>query len=118
MLTVPSIPSPEVPIGKNEEDNIEIRRWGEIRKFNFPIKDHLELIEYLDLVDIPRAVKFAGSRSYFLKNEGMLLEMAICRFVIDKLVSKGFTPITVISYVKTQQVEPELKLIPPYNLIQ
>lgn len=95
MLTVPSIPAPEVPIGRTDEDNVEIRRWGNIPKFDFETKDHLELAEALDLIDIPRAVKFAGSRSYFLKNEGMLLEMAICRFVIDKLVSKGYTPMSV-----------------------
>ncbi|MCX7747575.1 MAG: serine--tRNA ligase [Clostridia bacterium] len=95
MLKVPSIPAPEVPIGKGEEDNVEIRRWGEIPEFGFTPKDHMELAESLDLVDIPRAVKFAGSRSYFLKNEGVLLEMAICRFVIDKLVSKGYSPMSV-----------------------
>lgn len=95
MLAVPSVPRPEVPIGKGEEDNVEIKRWGKIPKFSFPPKDHVELTESLDLADIPRAVRFAGSRSYFLKNEGILLEMAICRFVIDKLVSKGFTPMSV-----------------------
>lgn len=100
MLKVPSIPAPEVPIGKDDQDNIEIRRWGEIPKFVFSPKDHLMLAESLDLVDIPRAVKFAGSRSYFLKNEGMLLEMAICRFVIDRLVSKGFNPMSVPLMVK------------------
>jgi len=105
MLTVPSVPAPEVPIGKSDEDNVEIRRWGEIPKFGFPLKDHIELAERLDLVDIPRAVKFAGSRSYFLKNEGVLLEMAICRFVIDMLVSKGFTPMTVPHMVRESAMQ-------------
>jgi seryl-tRNA synthetase len=74
---------------------VEIRKWGTIPQFAFVPKDHLELAEMLDLVEIPRAVKFAGSRSYFLKNEGALLEMAICRFVIDHLRVKGFTLLTV-----------------------
>ncbi len=100
MLTVPSVPAPEVPVGKSEEDNVEIRRWGEIPTFGFPARDHVELAEKLDIIDIPRAVKFAGSRSYFLKNEGVLLEMAICRFVIDFLVSRGFTPMTVPHMVR------------------
>lgn len=95
MLTVPSIPAPGVPVGKGEEDNVELRKWGEIPQFNFSPKDHIELAENLDLIDIQRAVKFAGSRSYFLKNEGTLLEMAICRFVMDKMVSKGFTAMSV-----------------------
>lgn len=92
MLTVPSIPAPEVPYGIGEEDNIEIRRWGLPREFNFAPRDHVELSELLDIVDVPRAVKFAGSRSYFLKNEGVLLELAICRFVIDRLYAKGYSP--------------------------
>jgi seryl-tRNA synthetase len=100
MLTVPSIPRPEVPIGKGDDDNVEIRRWGEIRKFDFTPKDHVELAESLDLIDVTRGVKVGGSRSYFLKNEGALLEMSICRYVIDKLVSKGFTFMTVPLMVK------------------
>jgi seryl-tRNA synthetase len=105
MLTVPSIPAPEVPIGKNEDDNIEIRRWGKIPEFDFFPKDHIELAENLDLVDVPRAVKFAGSRAYFLKNEGALLEMAVCRFVIDRLVAKAFSPITVPLMVKESAMQ-------------
>lgn len=95
MLTVPSVPAPEVPFGRSDGDNVEIRRWGDIPKFGFQPKDHMELAESLDLVDLPRAAKFAGSRAYFLKNEGVLLEMAICRFVTDKLKSRGFTPMSV-----------------------
>jgi seryl-tRNA synthetase len=102
MLTVPSLPAPEVPIGRSEADNVEIRKWGVIPQFAFPPKDHLELAEMLDLVDLPRAVKFAGSRSYFLKNEGALLEMAICRFVIDYLRAKGFTLMTVPLMVREE----------------
>lgn len=95
MLLVPSVPASEVQVGKDEADNVEVRRWGNIPAFDFPIKDHVALADSLDIIDIPRAVKFAGSRSYFLKNEGCLLEMAICRFVIDKLCTKGFTPMSV-----------------------
>ena len=102
MYTVPSVPFAEVPIGKTDEENIEIKRVGEIPKFNFKIKDHVELAESLDLIDVPRAVKIAGSRSYFLKNEAVLLEMALCRYVIDKLVKKGFTPMEVPVMVKEQ----------------
>lgn len=95
MLQVPSIPAQEVPIGKDEKENVEIRRWGNLPTFGFEAKDHVELAEKLELIDVARAVKFAGSRSYVLKNEGVLLEMAICRFVIDKLIKKGFTPMSV-----------------------
>lgn len=100
MYQVPGVPYEEVPIGETDEDNVEIKKVGEIPTFDFEIKDHVELAEALDLIDIPRGVKIAGSRSYFLKNEAVLLEMALCRYVIDKLVKKGFTPMTVPTLVK------------------
>jgi len=100
MYQVPGIPFEEVPIGKDDEENVEIKRVGEIPTFDFEIKDHVDLAESLDLIDVPRAVKIAGSRSYYLKNEAVLLEMALCRYVIDKLVKKGFTPMTVPTLVK------------------
>lgn len=100
MYQVPGVPYDEVPIGETDEDNVEIRRVGDIPTFDFEIKDHVELAESLDLIDVPRGVKIAGSRSYFLKNEAVLLEMALCRYVIDKLVKKGFTPMSVPTLVK------------------
>lgn len=100
MYQVPGVPYDEVPIGETDEDNVEIRRVGNIPTFDFEIKDHVELAESLDLIDVPRGVKIAGSRSYFLKNEAVLLEMALCRYVIDKLVKKGFTPMSVPTLVK------------------
>ena len=100
MYQVPGIPFEEVPIGKTDEDNVEIKKVGEIPTFDFEIKDHVDLAESLDLIDIPRGVKIAGSRSYYLKNEAVLLEMALCRYVIDKLIKKGFTPMTVPTLVK------------------
>lgn len=100
MYEVPGVPFEEVPIGKTDEDNVEIKTVGKIPTFDFEIKDHVDLAESLDLIDIPRGVKVAGSRSYYLKNEAVLLEMALCRYVIDKLVKKGFTPMTVPTLVK------------------
>lgn len=95
MLQVPSVPRPEVPIGKGEEDNVEVRRVGNVPRLGFEFKDHLELAEALDIVDIPRAVNIAGSRSYMLKNEGALMELAVTRFVVDHLVANGFNLLTV-----------------------
>lgn len=100
MYLVPSVPLDEVPIGATDEDNVEIKKVGKIPEFGFQIKDHMELAESLDLVDMPRAAKIAGSRTYYLKNEAVLLEQALCRFVLDKLISKGFTPMTVPVMVK------------------
>ncbi|MDR0287893.1 MAG: serine--tRNA ligase [Clostridiales bacterium] len=95
MLTVPSVPDPEVPVGKTDGDNVFLRALGTVPSFDFPVKDHVDLAVSLDLLDTERAVKFAGSRTYFLKNEGMLLEMAVTAFAIDHLRKKGFTPMSV-----------------------
>lgn len=100
MLRVPAPTLPEVPVGESDADNVEIRRVGEIRKFDFTPKAHYELGEALDLMDFTHAAKIAGSRTYYLKNEAVLLENAICRYVLDKLVKKGFTPMTVPVMVK------------------
>lgn len=100
MYRVPNPTLPEVPVGKSDEENVEIRKVGEIRKFDFEPKSHIDLGLELDLMDFAHASKIAGSRTYYLKNEALLLEMALCRYVIDKLVSKGFTPMSVPVMVK------------------
>ncbi len=100
MLRVPNVPSEEVPYGTSDEDNVEIKRWGNIPEFDFEPKDHVELGELLDIIDIPRGVKIAGTRNYYLKNEGALLELAVCKFALDFLVARGFTPFLVPLMVK------------------
>ena len=100
MLRVPAPTLEEVPVGESDADNVEIRKVGEIRKFDFTPKSHYELGEELNLMDFSHASKIAGSRTYYLKNEAALLEMAVCRFVIDKLMKKGFTLMTVPVMVK------------------
>jgi seryl-tRNA synthetase len=89
MLRVPSLPRPEVPIGKGEEDNVEIRRVGEPRKFDFTPKDHLELMTTLGLVEFDGPRRFAGQRSYALVGDGALLEMAVLRMAVDTLMERG-----------------------------
>lgn len=92
MLLVPNVVSPETPEGKDDTENKELYTWGKIPTFSFEPKDHVTLGKTLDIIDIERGVKTSGSRFYFLKNEGALLELAILRFTLDKLVAKGFTP--------------------------
>ena len=100
MLLVPNIPDPVVPEGKSDEDNVEIRRVGETKNFNFKIRDHHTLLRELDLVDLERGTKISGFRGYFLKNEGALLSMALWQFAFDYLIKKGFTPFIAPSLVK------------------
>ncbi len=83
MLSVPNIPDISVPEGESDADNKEVRTWGEVPKFDFKPKDHIEIMESLDLADFETGAKVAGFRGYFLKNEGAELEMALWQFVLD-----------------------------------
>jgi len=92
MLKVPNIISADTPIGKDDKDNKEVGKWGEIPKFKFKIKDHLQLGKDLDLLDIDRGVKVSGFRGYYLKNEGAQMQMALLQYTFNKLIAKGFIP--------------------------
>ncbi len=90
MLEIPNPPLPEVPDGATDDDNKEVRRWGVPRTFDFPAKDHVELATALGLVDFEGPRKFAGSRSYALTGDGVLLEQAVLNFTLQHVVGKGF----------------------------
>ncbi len=90
MLLVPNIYSEDTPIGPDESGNKEVYRWGEIPRFDFPIKDHIQLGKDLDLIDFEKGVKVSGFRGYFLKNEAVLLQLALIFHAILKMASKGF----------------------------
>lgn len=102
MLSVPNIPDMTVPEGKSDEDNVEVKTWGEIKDFSFTPLDHIELMTQSDLVDFERGTKTSGFRGYFLKNDGAMLEMAIWQYVMQRWQHKGFTPMLVPSLVKRE----------------
>jgi seryl-tRNA synthetase len=89
MLRVPSAPRPEVPIGHGEESNVEIRRVGTPRSFDFTPKDHVELMSSLSMVEWEGPRRFAGGRSYALVGDGALLELAVLRLAVDVLTARG-----------------------------
>jgi seryl-tRNA synthetase len=95
LLLVPNIPDPSTPIGKDENDNVPFKYWGEKPSFDFEPLDHYDLMQKLNMVDIERAVKVAGSRSYVLKGDAARLELALMNFALDRIASKGFTPLIV-----------------------
>lgn len=90
MLQVPNIPDISVPEGDSDESNQEIRKWGEIPNFDFETKSQVELLDSLKLADFVRGAKVSGSRSYFLKNDAVLLTIALWHFAIDLLKKSGF----------------------------
>ncbi|MFP4106547.1 MAG: serine--tRNA ligase [Phycisphaerae bacterium] len=105
MLRVPQVPDPDVPVGEDDTDNVEIRTEGTIPNFDFEMRDHVELGEMLDIIDIPRGVKLAGSRNYFLKGAGALLHQAILRLAVDQMVKKGYELLTVPVIVNEEVME-------------
>ncbi|MBI4129619.1 serine--tRNA ligase, partial [Candidatus Peregrinibacteria bacterium] len=92
-LLLPSLPLDRVPRGKDEKGNREVRRWGDVSSLDYARDDtkhdHVTIGEALDIIDIPRGVKVAGARSYFLKGDGARLELALLQFTIDHLLKKG-----------------------------
>jgi seryl-tRNA synthetase len=105
MLRVPSVPRPEVPVGKGEEDNVEIRKVGAPRDFGFAPKDHVELMTALKLVNWDGPRKFAGGRSYALTGMGAILELAVTRLAIDILVKRGLTMVIPPVMVKERAMQ-------------
>ncbi|MCJ7692805.1 MAG: serine--tRNA ligase [Sedimentisphaerales bacterium] len=85
----------DVPVGKDDTENLEIRKEGKIRKFDFEPKDHVQLGLDLGIIDIERGVKMAGTRNYFLKGDGALLHWAILRYAMDYMTGKGYMPLSV-----------------------
>jgi seryl-tRNA synthetase len=102
MLKIPSVPDESVPVGKDEEDNQVVKTWGKKPDFGFEPKDHVELGEALDLLDIKRGAKVGGFRGYYLKNEAVLLQMGIMQYALNKLIEKGFSPMIPPIIVKKQ----------------
>ncbi len=95
MLRVAAPPAADVPVGKDDSQNVEVRRVGQPRKFDFRPKDHVELGEALDIIDIARGVKLSGSRNYILKGAGALMHYAFLRLAMDRMVARGYTLLNV-----------------------
>jgi seryl-tRNA synthetase len=89
----PNIPADDVPVGKNEKENIVLREVGQKPKFGFEPKDYLTIAEKLDVVDVKNAAEISGSRFGFLKGKAALLELALVHFGMKKLIQKGFLPV-------------------------
>ena len=90
--TIPNYYSPEAPIGKEDKDNLAIKFYGEPTKFTFKAKDHVELGESLDILDFENGAKVSGQKFYYIKNQGVILQMALERYAMDIVLKHGFTP--------------------------
>ncbi len=102
MLVIPAPARADVPVGKDDTENVEVKKWGQVPKFDFTPVDHAVIGEKLGIIDFGRGVKLAGSRSYILRGDGARLEQAILRYTFDKLCQRGYTPMTVPVLVKEE----------------
>ena len=102
---IPNMAHPDAPLGKEDKDNLEVKRVGEPTKFNFEPKDHVQLGADLDIIDFDAATRVSGTKFYYLKNQGVILELALVRYALDILMKKGFTLFTTPDIAKTEILE-------------
>ncbi len=105
LMSLPNILHQSVPLGKTEADNVTVRTVGKKTKHTFDPKSHVDLIKDLDLADLERAAKISGARFYYLKNQLVILNLAIQRFALDFLIKKGFTPVIPPYMMKREAAE-------------
>lgn len=92
-VNVPNLAHDSVPDGMTEEDAVEVKRWGSPPEFDFEVRDHQDLGEAMDVIDVERGVRLSGSRFAYLKGQAVFLELALVRFAMDVLGEAGFTPV-------------------------
>ncbi len=102
---IPNMAHPDAPVGKEDKDNLEIKRSGSIPQFSFTPKDHLNLGSDLDILDFDSAAEVSGPKFYYLKNEAVFLDLALCRYALDTLKKKGFTVMLTPDIAKTDVVD-------------
>jgi seryl-tRNA synthetase len=102
MYLVPQIPSPLAPVGKDDGDNVEVKKFGTLPKFDFTPLDHVQILEKNNWADFERIAKVSGSRSYSLRNEMVLVEMAMHRLAMEKLMKKGFNLVSVPAFAREE----------------
>ena len=100
MAKVPTIPSLDTPVGKSNKDNKEVYQKGDIPKFDFVPKDHIQIGKDLDILDLERGAKVGGYRGYYLKNEGVTLVMGLMMYALSKMIEKGFVPMIPPTLIK------------------
>jgi len=89
---IPNMAHPAAPAGREDKDNLEVKRVGEPAQFDFVPLDHVQLGQDLDIIDFDSATKVSGTKFYYLKNEGVFLELGLVRYALDILHNRGFTP--------------------------
>ncbi|MDZ4772232.1 MAG: serine--tRNA ligase [Planctomycetota bacterium] len=102
LLRVPNVPAEAVPEGRDDSENVEVKRFGTPKKFDFEPRDHIALGEAQNWIDVIAGARIAGSRNYFLKGDMSLYEGAVMRYALDLMVKKGFVPLSVPTLVRSE----------------
>jgi seryl-tRNA synthetase len=102
---IPNMAHPDAPVGKEDKDNLEVKRAGEPAKFDFEPADHVKLGQDLDIIDFDSGTKVSGTKFYYLKNEGVFLELGLIRYALDILQKRGFTPFITPDVAKEEILE-------------
>lgn len=102
---IPNMAHPDAPVGKEDKDNLEVKRIGTVPSFAFEPKDHVTLGSALDIIDFDTAARVTGAKFYYLKHEGVILELALVRYALDKLMARGFIPFITPDLAKTEILE-------------
>jgi len=105
LMRLPNLLDETVPIGKDDKDNVQVKTWGTIPTFKFPVKNHIDLALALDQIDMERAGKVSGTRFFYLKNQVAMLDYALMMFAIDELTQKGYSPIVPPYLMKREAYE-------------
>lgn len=105
LAEIPNMPADDVPEGKDESENVEMKKWGKPKKLSFKTKDYQELGELLDVIDVKTASKVSGTRFGYLKNEAVQLEFALVQFALETLVKEGFIPVVPPIMIKDEMMK-------------
>ncbi|MFL5341809.1 MAG: serine--tRNA ligase [Gemmataceae bacterium] len=105
LMQIPNMTHPDAPVSVDPTGNKVIRRWGEPPQFGFKPKDHVALAEKLDLVDFDAGASVTGQKFYFLKNEAVLLELALVQYAMQKLLREGYTPVITPDLARVEVLE-------------
>lgn len=102
MNQIPNLPAPDVKVGKDDSENEEIKKWGDVTQFNFTPLDHLTLGVNLGILDFDSGAKVSGSQFYYLLGDGALLELALVQYAFEALIKEGFLPVITPDLAKSR----------------
>ncbi len=105
LFKIPNLTHPDAPVGESDADNVEMKRVGEVKKFDFVPKDHLALGKELGVIDFEAGAKTTGNKFYFLKNDGVLLEFALVQYALEILSNEGFVLHTTPDLARLEVIE-------------